>query len=91
MTQTTQTTTTYKQLFPNTHEKVKSIIADENFGSRDVDELAEKIVREKNLEAADIERIKKFAEERILYLNDIEADKVRKTANNHLNNYLNED
>ena len=84
-----QTITNYKQLFPNTHEKVKSIIADENTGSRDLDELEHKIVCEKNLEGIDVERIKKIAEKRIIHFNDIEADKVRKTAKNHMDNFLN--
>ena len=85
-----QTTTNYKQLFPNTHEKVKSIIADENMGAGDIDKLEHKIVMEKNLEGIDVERIKKIAEKRIIHFNDIEADKVRKTAKNHMDNFLNE-
>lgn len=88
---TKQTTTTYKDLFPKTHEKVKSIVADESFGPRDVDELAERVVLEKDLRGVDVERIKKFAEERAFYLNDDEAEKVRETAKNHMDNYLNED
>lgn len=84
-----ETTTNYKQLFPNTHEKVKSIVADENMGFRDVDELGRKIVMDENLEGVDVERILKFARERSFYLNDDEAEKVRKTAKNHMDNFLN--
>lgn len=81
-------TTTHKQLFPNTHKKVKSIVADENMGFRDVEELAEKIVLEKDLDGADVERIRKFARERSFYLNDEEAEKVRQKAKGIMDDFL---
>lgn len=74
-----------EQLFPDNHEKVESIVADENLGSRDVDELGRKVVMDEPLTQADVKRIKKFAEERSFYLNDEKAEKVRKQAEQVLN------
>lgn len=81
----TKQNTTVKQLFPKNHEKVKSIVADENLGSRDVDELGRKVVMDEPLNQSEVRRIQKFARERAFYLNDEKAEKVRKTAKEVLN------
>lgn len=71
------TPTELRKALPENHEAAKDIVFDEAMGSRDVEELAEKVVLCKELTREDLERIQKFARERSFYLDMGDAEAVR--------------